>query len=82
MRQNQGRTESLLEKLKGLSAIFGKSPRDTFPGKLSEGNRYVRVIVNETTVEVGEAEEGLNIFNLPGFGPIPNRLDIGYLMHL
>jgi hypothetical protein len=27
------------------------------------------------TVEVGEAEEGLNIFNLPGFGPIPNCLD-------
>jgi hypothetical protein len=75
MRQNWGQSESLIEKLEELSALFGKSPRDTFPGKPSEGNCYVRVIVNETTVEIGETEEGLNIFDLPRFGPIPNRLE-------
>jgi hypothetical protein len=31
--------------------------------------------VNETTVEIGEAEEGLNVFDLPRFRPIPNHLD-------
>jgi hypothetical protein len=30
--------------------------------------------VNETTVEMGNAEEGLNIFDLLGFGSIPNHL--------
>ena len=75
MRQNRGRGESLLEILEGLSALLGKSPRDTFPGKPSEGNGYVRIIVNETSVEIGEAKEGLNIFDLPRFRPIPNRLD-------
>jgi hypothetical protein len=75
MRQNRGRSENLLEKLEGLSALFSKSPRDTFPGKPSEGNGYVRVIVNETMVEVGETEEGLNIFDLPRVRPITNRLN-------
>jgi hypothetical protein len=75
MRQNRGRSESLLEKPEGLSAIFSKSPWDTFPGKPSEGNRYVQVVVNETTVEIGEPEEGLYILDSLGFGPIPYRLD-------
>jgi hypothetical protein len=75
MRQDQGRSESLLEKLEGLSALFGESPWDTFPGKPSEGNRYVRVIVDEMTVEIGEPEERLYVFDSPGFGPIPDHLD-------
>jgi hypothetical protein len=39
------------------------------------GTVIVRVIVNETTVEIGEAGEGLNIFDLLRLRPIPNHLD-------
>jgi hypothetical protein len=37
--------------------------------------------VNEVTVEIGETEEGLNIFDLPRFGPIPNCLDFLFRHH-
>src|SRR5882672_7352347 len=34
------------------------------------------ISVNETTVEVGETEEGLNVLDFPRFGPILDNLDL------
>ena len=44
-------------------------------GKLCEGNDDVGVVVDESTVEVHESEEGLNVLNFLQFRPIRNGLN-------
>jgi len=45
-------------------------PRSVFAGKPHEWYDDVRVVVNETMVEVHETKEGLDVLHLAGFGPI------------
>lgn len=69
------RGESFLEVLERFSAIVGKVPLDVLLGETSERNDDVGVVVNETTVEVGKSEEGLNIPDFPWRRPFGNGLD-------
>src|SRR5882672_3299859 len=57
-------------------ALIGKVPGGTLVGKMHKQNCDFRISVNETTVEVGETEEGLNILDFPRFGPILDNLDL------
>src|SRR5467141_3076636 len=57
-------------------ALIGKVPGGTLAGKTCKRNRDFRISENETTVEVGETEEGLNILDFPRFGPILDNLDL------
>ena len=34
------------------------------------------MVVDKVTIKVSETEEGLNVFNLPRFGPFVNDLDL------
>src|SRR5467141_20297 len=56
-------------------ALIGKVPRGTLAGKTREQNGDFGISVNETTVEVGKTEEGLNVLDFSGFRPILDYLD-------
>src|SRR3979490_1880195 len=73
--QNGCRCESSLEKIERLLTVFGPCPRCTFTCRPSERNSDVRVIEDKMTIEVGEAEKRLDVFDLPRFGPIADCFD-------
>src|SRR3979490_3172672 len=75
MMQNGCRRDSSFEEIERLLTVFGPCPRGTFMCQPSERNGDVRVIENKTTIEVGEAEKRLDVFDLPRFGPIADRFD-------
>src|SRR5712664_3202911 len=56
-------------------ALIGEVPRGTLAGKTRERNSDFGISVNETTVKVGETEEGLNVLDFLGFRPILDYLD-------
>ena len=43
--------------------------------EMGEQNGDFGVFWNKTPIEIGKAQEGLDVFNLSGFGPILNDLD-------
>src|SRR5467141_1183935 len=57
-------------------ALIGKVPGGTLTGKTCKWNSDFGISVNEMMVEVGKTEEGLNILDFPGFGPILDNLDL------
>src|SRR6267142_1043161 len=57
-------------------ALIRKVPGGTLVGKTHKRNCDFGVSENETTVEVGETEEGLNILDFLRFGPILDNLDL------
>ncbi|KIM50208.1 hypothetical protein SCLCIDRAFT_146123, partial [Scleroderma citrinum Foug A] len=57
------------------ATVVSEFPRSVFAGKPREGNDNVGVIVDESTVEVRESEEGLNVLNFPRFRPVGNGLN-------
>ncbi|KAF9228949.1 hypothetical protein BS17DRAFT_690707, partial [Gyrodon lividus] len=50
-------------------------PGGVFPSESGEQDNNIGVVEDEATIEVGEPEEGLNVLDFPGFGPISDRLD-------
>src|SRR5882672_10756707 len=56
-------------------ALIGKVPWGTLVGKTCEWNGDFRISINETTVKVGETEEGLNVLDFSGFRQIFNYLN-------
>jgi hypothetical protein len=38
-----------------------------------------RVALDETSIEIGEPQERLNVFNLARFGPVCDHLDLGQI---
>src|SRR5882672_4488147 len=57
-------------------ALIGKVPGGTLAGKMHKQNCDFGISVNETTVEVGKTEEGLNILDFLRFGPILDNMDL------
>ena len=43
---------------------------------MGEQNSDFGVFQNKTPIEIGKTQEGLNVFNLSGFRPILNDLDL------
>ena len=39
-------------------------------------NSNSRVTIDEATIKIGETKEGLDVFDVPWFGPILNDLDL------
>ena len=68
-------SKGLLQSIERLLALVGEVPRGILPSKLSQGNHNVGVIEYELAVEVCEAQEGLYVLHLLGFGPITNCFD-------
>ncbi|KIM65167.1 hypothetical protein SCLCIDRAFT_113717 [Scleroderma citrinum Foug A] len=77
-------SKGLLQSIERLLALVGEVPRGIFASKpnlrrpsldTSQGNHNIEVIEYESAVEVHEAQEGLYVLHLSGFGPITNCFD-------
>ena len=75
MGQDQCSGEGFLQQCESRAALFGEVPSSSFTSEVGEWNGGFRVFWNEMLIEIGKAQEGLDVFNLLGFGPILNDLD-------
>ena len=67
--------EGYFEGVERTPTLLRKVPRGILSGEPSEGNHDVRVIINESTVEVGEAQKGLDILYPLGLRLVADGLD-------
>jgi hypothetical protein len=58
-------------------ALVIKLPRDPLVSKMSKGNGDFRVAPDETSIEISEPQERLNVFNLARLGPVCDYLNLG-----
>ena len=75
VREDWSRSERFLEKFESGVAFRREVPCSTFPCELGKRNCDFQVVMNESPVEVGEAKEGLYVFNLPRFQPLLDNLN-------
>src|SRR5882724_4353649 len=62
--------ESLFECFKSRMALIGEMPWGTLAGKTHERDCDFGISIDETTVEIGKAEEGLDVLDLSWYWPI------------
>ena len=67
--------EGYFEGAERMPTLLRKVPRGVLSGEPSEGNHDIGIIVNESTVEVGEAQERLDILYPSGLRPVADGLD-------
>jgi len=67
--------EGLLQEVKGGATVLTKIPRNVLAGKPCERYDDVRVVEDETMVEVCKTEKRLNVFHLAGFWPVGDGFD-------
>lgn len=75
MSENRGRNKGIFQEIKRINTFLVEDERGIFTGKASQGNSDIRVSRYKPTIEIGEAEERLNIPNTLRLRPILNRLD-------
>src|SRR5882724_6897291 len=80
MGKDQSCGESLFKCFKGRMALIGEMPGGTLVGKMHKQNCDFRISVNETMVEIGKAEEGLNILDFSWNWPILDDLNLVWAM--
>src|SRR5882724_2133152 len=68
MGKNRSGGESLFKCFKGRMALIGEMPGDTLVGKIHKWNCDFGISMNEMMVEIGKAEERLNILDFHGIG--------------
>jgi len=73
--KDRSRGEGLLQEVKGRATVLTKIPRNVFVGKPCERHDDIRVVEDETTVEVRKTEEGLDVLHLAGFWPVRDGFD-------
>src|SRR5882724_10288177 len=67
--------ESLFKCFKGRMALIREMPGATLAGKVHKQNCDFGISVNEMTVEIGKAKEGLNILDFSWCWPILDDLN-------
>ena len=67
--------EGYFEGIERMPTLLGKVPRGVLSGEPSEGDHDVGVIINEPTIEIGEAQKGLDILYPSGLRPVADGLD-------
>ena len=68
--------EGVLESIEGTSTVLGEVPRSVFPGEPGKRDHDVRVVEYKLVVEVGGAQEGLDVLHLSRFRPVGDGLDL------
>jgi len=71
-----GSGKCVFEYVEGFVGLLSELIRDPLTSKTSERDHNIRVVENETSIEIGEAEEGLNILNFPWLRPILYDLNL------
>ena len=54
-----GSGECFFEYVEGFAGLLGELIRDPLTSEMSERDHNIRVVENKTSIEIGEAEEGL-----------------------
>src|SRR5882724_10607905 len=67
--------ESLFKYFKGGMALIREMPRGTLAGKTREWDCDFGISIDEMTVEIGKAKEGLNVLDFSWCWPILDNLD-------
>ena len=75
MSEDRSRSEGLLQEVESRVTVIGEFPRSVFAGEPHKRNNNVGVVVDESTVEVCESKEGLDVLNFLQFWPVGNGLD-------
>src|SRR5882724_5798075 len=75
MGKDQSCGESLFKCFEGRMALIREMPGGTLVGKTCKWNCDFGISVNEMTVEIGKAEERLNILDFSWYWPILDDLD-------
>jgi hypothetical protein len=55
--------------LEGGGFICSKVPRSILPAEVGEGVGELHIVVDESLIEVGESQEGLDFMDVVGFWP-------------
>jgi len=69
-------SEGMLESVERVSTVLREIPRSILPGEPGEGNHNIGVVEYEPVVEVGKAQEGLDVLHLSRFRPVGDGLDL------
>ena len=73
--QDRRSGDGLFQQHESGAALIREVPSSTFTSETGERNSDFRVFWNKMLIEIGKAQERLDIFDLSGFGPILNDLD-------
>ncbi|KIO09147.1 hypothetical protein M404DRAFT_132258 [Pisolithus tinctorius Marx 270] len=76
MSENRSRAEGILQAVESGLALLRKVPRSTLSHEVSEWNNNVGVVINESSVEIWEAEEGLDVSHLLWLRPVADCLNL------
>ncbi|KIO08845.1 hypothetical protein M404DRAFT_133174 [Pisolithus tinctorius Marx 270] len=76
MSENRSGAEGILQVEESGAALLGKVPRSTLSREASEWNDDVGVVINEASVEIGEAKEGLDVSHLLWLRPVTDCLNL------
>ncbi|KIN94580.1 hypothetical protein M404DRAFT_167892 [Pisolithus tinctorius Marx 270] len=76
MSENRSRAEGILQAEESGAALLRKVPRSTLLHEVSEWNDNVRVVINESSVEICKTEERLDVSHLPQLRPVADCLNL------
>ncbi|KIO07408.1 hypothetical protein M404DRAFT_137067 [Pisolithus tinctorius Marx 270] len=76
MSENRSRAEGILQVEESGVALLGKVPRSTLSHEASEWNDDVGVVINESSVEICETKERLDVLHLPQLRPVADCLNL------
>ncbi|KIK17438.1 hypothetical protein PISMIDRAFT_111416, partial [Pisolithus microcarpus 441] len=71
-----GRGEGVFEADEGGVAFLGKVPRHVFLGEAGQWHDYLRVVMDESSIEVHKPKERLNVPDFTWFRPITDGLNL------
>ncbi|KIN95457.1 hypothetical protein M404DRAFT_165703 [Pisolithus tinctorius Marx 270] len=76
MSENGSGAEGILQAEESGAALLGKVPRSTLSCEASERNDDVRVVINESSIEICKTKERLDVSHLPRFRPVADCLNL------
>ncbi|KIO09545.1 hypothetical protein M404DRAFT_131861 [Pisolithus tinctorius Marx 270] len=74
--EDRSRAEGILQVEESGVALLGKVPRSTLSHEVSEWNDDVGVVINESSVEICETKERLDVLHLPQLRPVVDCLNL------
>ncbi|KIO05700.1 hypothetical protein M404DRAFT_140419 [Pisolithus tinctorius Marx 270] len=76
MSENGSGAEGILQAEESRAALLGKVPRSTLSHEASEWNDDVGVVINESSIEICETKERLDVSHLPWLRPVADCLNL------
>ncbi|KIN96462.1 hypothetical protein M404DRAFT_162931 [Pisolithus tinctorius Marx 270] len=76
MSENGSRAEGILQVEESRVALLGKVPRSTLSHEASERNDDVGVVINESSIEICETKERLDVSHLLRLRPVTDCLNL------